>query len=650
LANPDGRRYGAGWLGGLFGLLWLLGGAAGAQISPGPLSKAHSSLEGATQCTACHKLGAGQTQLKCLECHSEIASRLAGRRGLHPTYVNKPGSEDCARCHSEHNGADFSTVHWDPRPGVFDHSKTGYKLEGKHAGLTCNQCHNRERIPAGERAGIRMKDLNRTFLGLSQQCSTCHQDFHKGQLGPNCQQCHTAEDWKKVSETFDHSKTRYPLTGAHAQVKCEKCHTPGDDGKPRYQGLVFDRCTACHADPHKGAFPQTCQTCHNTGGWKRISPAVLSGNFDHAKTKFPLLGKHLDVGCGKCHASGDFKKPLVFQKCANCHQPDPHRGQFAKRPEGAECAGCHTVEGWKPAKFGVPEHAKTGYPLEGKHATVECAKCHIPKGTATLFKVKFAQCVDCHADEHVGQFAAAPYRNRCENCHAVQTYRPSSFTLAKHQETRFLLTGGHRAVPCADCHKESATAAPKPVKQYRFEERNCTVCHADPHQGQFQERMRKVRADGTAAGCEACHSTGSWKDLSRFDHAATAFPLQGTHRATACSGCHKPPNFEVKLMHVDFRAAPKQCEECHEDIHGGQFASARKATSCGDCHNSAKWKPSLFDHDTRTAFALQGVHRNVRCDACHKTFQTIESRKVLWYKPTPKECAACHGPAEQKTR
>ena len=96
-------------------------------------------------------------------------------------------------------------------------------------------------------------------------------------------------------------------------------------------------------------------------------------------------------------------------------------------------------------------------------------------------------------------------------------------------------------------------------------------------------------------------------------------------------------------MNVDFHAAPKQCEECHADIHGAQFARAGSVTGCADCHNSARWKPSLFDHEKRTTFPLQGAHRNVGCAECHKLTHVINGKAVLFYKPTPKECVACHG-------
>lgn len=615
---------------------------ASAQISPGPLSRPHQSLNGPTQCASCHKFG-GQAALKCLSCHTEIAKRLANHTGLHATYNIPAGSsQECARCHSEHNGEDFPLIKWDTK--TFNHKDAGYILEGKHAGLACNKCHNATHISPEERGTIK-DNLNRSYLGLSNACVTCHEDQHKGRLGQNCLQCHNYQDWKAIKvEQFDHSKTRYPLTGLHAQVQCAKCHANGPEGKPQYVGIPFNQCSDCHNDPHHSSFAQGCSSCHSTAGWKKISLQSISEKFDHSKTKYPLLGKHLAVGCEQCHANGDFKKPLAFAHCTDCHKPDPHKGQFEKRAGGIECSTCHTVQGWSPSTFTVKEHTTSAYPLEGGHARVQCAKCHIPRGKDTLFKIKFDRCTDCHTDQHAGQFAAAPYFNACDRCHTVEAYKPSTFSLNRHKQTRFVLTGGHIAVPCGECHKESALFQPKPAVIYHWNSLDCTSCHADPHQGQFKERMALKRADGSAAGCEACHTTKSWKELTGFDHSQTKFPLQGAHRVTACIECHKPPGLETKLSNVDFKAAPTQCEDCHQDVHGKQFAK-NGVTRCVECHNSAKWKPSLFDHETRTQFSLRGAHQNVRCAECHKSTKTVNDKIVIFYKPTPRDCAACHGPA-----
>ena len=95
-------------------------------------------------------------------------------------------------------------------------------------------------------------------------------------------------------------------------------------------------------------------------------------------------------------------------------------------------------------------------------------------------------------------------------------------------------------------------------------------------------------------------------------------------------------------MHANFRQAPQKCEECHEDPHGGQFARAGRETRCAECHSSAKWRPSLFDHE-KTVFALKGAHKDVRCAACHTSKRMVAERNVLFYNPTPTACIACHG-------
>ena len=66
----------------LSGFLFMAAGAR-AQISPGALSKAHQSLNGSTQCNTCHQFGASTPTFKCLECHKEIADRLAAHKGYH---------------------------------------------------------------------------------------------------------------------------------------------------------------------------------------------------------------------------------------------------------------------------------------------------------------------------------------------------------------------------------------------------------------------------------------------------------------------------------------------------------------------------------------------------------------------------------------
>ena len=219
--------------------------SAQAQISPGPLAQPHHQFDGPANCTKCHTQSVRERTFKCNDCHKEIAAEMQQHRGLHSTFstAGRPG-EACAKCHSDHNGENFALLHWTPdAPGVRPFQ------DGICAGR-----QTRDRglppMPPGEKhscggarfpAGLQ-KDLSRTFFGLSTQCATCHEDMHKGRFGTTCTNCHNTSNWKnaKIEEkSFDHSKTNYPLTGLHREVACQKCHTPGADGLPRYKGLQF---------------------------------------------------------------------------------------------------------------------------------------------------------------------------------------------------------------------------------------------------------------------------------------------------------------------------------------------------------------------------------------------------------------------------
>ena len=630
--------------------LWFFTGAAHGQFSPGALSKAHAKLEGPTRCISCHIGGGGERKLRCTGCHTEIKQRLAANQGLHASMMGQNRRDDqCAKCHSEHNGAQFVPIRWDVSLDEFDHRKTGYPLEGGHAGLKCGRCHTPDRIPAAARKTILMKDLGRTYLGLGTACLTCHQDPHKGQLGDQCERCHRDTKWRDVTR-FDHSMAKFKLTGAHVKTECSKCHaavaSPGL-AKPviRYTGMPFAQCADCHKDPHRGSFAAECNACHNDVAWKPARDTV--SNFDHSKTRFPLLGRHAQVTCDKCHNTSDFKAPVAHEQCKACHK-DIHRGQFAAGADSGDCGSCHTADGWKPSTYNTAAHNRSAYPLLGKHASVTCDKCHQPAGEATAYKVRHQECLDCHHDPHAGQFANAPLRNRCEECHTVDRFQPAKYTLSRHNQTRFPLQGAHVAVACLDCHQKSAVLHGAVV--YRFARQDCAECHQDPHQTKVRDNA-VVANKRTGTACEVCHNVRTWHESASFDHAKTRFPLTGSHRGAACEQCHRATALSTEAKKLVFQNAPLACVGCHEDVHagqfGGQFSEGVGSRDCESCHDDLKWKPGKFDHQ-RTGFSLMGAHERVPCKDCHNTSREMNGRMVLFYKPTPKDCAGCHGPDTRK--
>jgi len=529
-----------------------------AQISPGELSAAHASLEGMENCTKCHSLGKTVANDNCLACHTELRTRISGKTGFHAGLADR----QCVECHKEHHGRTFAIVHFDTRS--FDHTQTGFNLEGKHQGQACEKCHVREKIQARDVLQNKTLLASRTYLGLSRECRACHADVHKAQLGNQCQQCHTPEAWKPAGK-FVHDRAKFRLAGKHLQVQCGACHRAMADDHTTIQfvGLEFSRCTSCHADPHRGKFQKPCESCHSTSGWKEGSVR----NFDHATTRFPLIGLHVSLRCEACHVptrsgaggkvvqSFEIKK---FKKCADCHA-DAHRGEFAGRSDGGACESCHNERGFTPAGFA---HASTRYPLVGKHASTECRKCHGATKTDVkggrippdLRIQKFQRCADCHEDAHGGQYARRGDKGACESCHAVEGFMPTLYSVREHAQTRFVLTGGHAAVPCAKCHPTDAVKA-KSTRRFVWDQaQQCASCHKDVHGGQF--------AGARYAGCESCHTPGGWKEAV-FAHEKTDFPLTGKHTGVACAACHTQTMTAGRQTIRRFAGTPTRCIDCH---------------------------------------------------------------------------------------
>ncbi len=399
--------------------------------------QAHPSLADGSpfRCSDCHPAGyAGFDPSVCADCH----------RQAQPQFVTAHAATFGSSCLNCHDGLD--------RYGqAFDHQQVSFPLQGKHAPLTCETCHSGARTPA---------DLAATPTG----CATCHakDDGHKGQYGPECGACHTPTAWRP--STFNHASV-FALTGAHQRATCAQCHV-------RATGILFlgtpTQCAGCHADPpiHKGMLGSECQACHSTSGW---SPAT----FDHAKSVFPLVGKHQTTACVNCHAQGIFKG--TPQLCAACHAgDDAHKGQY-----GQECGGCHTPTAWKPATF---NHARSAFPLTGAHVRVSCAQCH-SSGSGMIFKGTRSACVGCHADP---AFHRELFGVNCATCHTPNAWRPAQFNRAH----TFPVAHGRGGNTCRTCH-------PASLRQY-----TCTSCHSQ------NEMASRHRGQGDITNCVKCHPTG----------------------------------------------------------------------------------------------------------------------------------------------
>lgn len=501
------------------------------QISPGELTNAHSKLEGMSNCTKCHILGEQVSNAKCLDCHTEINSLIKSNRGYHSS--NEVKGKNCFQCHSEHHGRNFKIINFNANS--FNHKLTGYELTGAHTKAECKDCHSSKNLK-----DEKIKSKKSTWLGLNNSCSSCHADYHQTTLGNNCENCHTTNSFRPA-EKFNHSNSKFLLTGKHLEASCEKCHKYEKRNNKDFQvfvGIQFNSCENCHRDIHEGKFGKDCTTCHNTNSFKQVK----TSSFDHNKTLFPLLGKHVNLNCNQCHGNNLSSKPK-HQNCLDCHN-DYHKGEFVKNNNQTDCSSCHTVEGFSPSIFTIERHNEIEFKLIGSHLAVPCKSCHY-KETEWKFKNIEKECYHCHKNVHGDELTTEFLpNNNCNICHSVYSWQDVNFN---HSKTNFELTGKHSSVTCNKCHLIE--------KEYKFRSLNkdCISCHIDKHKGQFD-------IDGTT-DCLKCHGFNNWR-AEKFNHENTMFPLTGGHQKVPCANCHKDKFIDGELITI-YKVEKFKCSDCH---------------------------------------------------------------------------------------
>jgi hypothetical protein len=522
-------------------LVWLNNPSL-AQLSPGNLAEPHKHLEGLSNCTKCHTLGNKIQDQKCLDCHKEISALIGQNRGYHAS--NEVKSKTCYDCHSDHHGRKFDMIRF--KPEEFNHDLAGYPLEGRHEVVDCKACHKPDFI-----ADEDLKKRENTFLGLEQNCLSCHEDYHQETLGDDCARCHNIEGFRPAPG-FDHRQAEFTLKGAHREVDCSSCHQitvrQGREFQ-KFTDIDFSGCVSCHTDVHEGKFGVNCAQCHNEQSFRAVN---ITKGFNHNLTDYPLEHMHTVVSCKACHTSGNYAAPINFSQCKNCHE-DYHKGEFGPFVNSPDCNACHTLERpFSYTTYGLDEHQSSDFPLRGAHAATPCFECH-QKEERWSFDLPNNGCTVCHEDIHAGFIDDRFYPGQdCGRCHTADNWADIGFD---HDETGWVLTGRHALVECRDCHFGTADSEKGYLQNFSVITGACMKCHENVHGDQFMENGM--------ADCAGCHSAAfDWK-ADRFSHDQTTFPLDGRHAIIECGQCHRPETNEEGKTIVEYKIKNFQCIDCH---------------------------------------------------------------------------------------
>lgn len=213
----------------------------------------------------------------------------------------------------------------------------GWALVARHAEARCGACHG--------------TDLK---TPLSRDCASCHRDPHRGELGQRCEGCHQELSWESRFDADAHQSTTFPLSGAHAMIPCEECHSDtfgrgfvrAAAGCVKCHAQDYDRAALTGIDHVQAGFDTDCRRCHTPWTFER-------GRFDQHDACFYIsAGPHAGISCLGCHdslqgaqISGQCNTGTA--RCTGCHEhtqerTDPeHREVSGYQYKDQKCYECH---------------------------------------------------------------------------------------------------------------------------------------------------------------------------------------------------------------------------------------------------------------------------------------------------------------------
>ena len=379
-------------------------------------------------------------------------------------------------------------------------------------------------------------------------------------------------------------------------------------------------------------------------GYGQISPGDLSRS-------------HADLegisNCTQCH---DLGSKVTDQKCLACHdeiqilinkKDGYHANPDVVKQNCTQCHSDHHGRNFDMVRFDQDafDHELTGYTLEGKHAVVDCNKCHVSENIANSKIKKRANtflgldetCISCHDDYH-----QKTLDTDCLNCHNMEAFKPAP--KFDHDKADFALKGEHLTVDCKECHSITTKNGKEFQEFTNIPFADCVSCHEDPHSYQIP---------GQCLQCHTETSFASAEGFGNFEHSATGFDLKGKHQTIDCFSCHAKTTDPLRVFQDKKRIAENSCISCHKDQHEGKFG-----TNCVQCHRESSFlslrSMDFFDH-TVTDYPLEGKHTEVDCRQCHKknysdpiNFNACTNCHTDYHKGEFKEngaspdCVSCH--------
>jgi len=152
---------------------------------------------------------------------------------FNPSLGTNPSAQECAKCHSDHNGLNFNMVRSDPPNREALDPQRRLSLE-ETCWSSLRECHKADNRP---RAGVwasRSRSETARIWAIAQLRKLPHGE-HRGQFGRTVR---ASISWRAEagSTIFNHAASKSPLTGAHEKCYCVKCHAVIQDANAKQYG------------------------------------------------------------------------------------------------------------------------------------------------------------------------------------------------------------------------------------------------------------------------------------------------------------------------------------------------------------------------------------------------------------------------------
>lgn len=297
-------------------------------------------------------------------------------------------------------------------------------------------------------------------------------------------------------------------------------------------------------------------------------------DYDHARSGFPLTGRHVAARCESCHTGGVLKG--TPRDCESCHTTGARlaRDNVVKPrlhlPSPLSCESCHNTRGFSGARFNhVGVTAGT------------CESCHngqISTGKNAAHVATQSSCETCHRSTRSWTSAVSFFHTpetgigsgTCDACHngAAARGRPGN---------HIPVAGG--LARCDSCHRSQARFSVAVTMNHGVVgTTSCKSCHngAFVSQGPIGARAKpgnhipeSALLNGAAMDCNSCHTSTASFSTQRMDHNGSMGRGAGTCKTCHQTGARFLGNMEQEsLNHESRNAAVIDCSDsgCHRPL------------------------------------------------------------------------------------